>query len=129
MTIGVLGGMLALIPVPASAAAAPMVFLSDKPSLPKARLAGSEITRLSPTHMPLMDASHPAGRAVPPNPAPWAALEPELYGARTKYMFSSEGLDPGSGAEKGIEVQTYWCTGENETNVCTYCRTSDVGRV
>jgi hypothetical protein len=70
MIIGVLGGMLALIPVPVPSAAVPIVFLSDRPSLPNARLAGREMTRLSPTHMPLIEASHPAGRAVPPNPAP-----------------------------------------------------------
>ena len=41
-------------------------FLSVLPSFPNARLGGRVIRRLSPTHMPLAETSHPAGRAPTP---------------------------------------------------------------
>ena len=72
-----------LLPVPA--------FLKVIPCLPKARLAGRDISLLSPTHIPLIDASHPIGRAVP---ALLLLLLAVLEGVITKYKFSSEGREP-----------------------------------
>lgn len=47
------------------AAGFPISFFSSSPSFPKANFAGRVMSRLSPTHMPLTDASHPLGSAEP----------------------------------------------------------------
>ena len=47
------------------AAGFPISFFSSSPSFPKANFAGRVMSLLSPTHMPLTDASHPLGSAEP----------------------------------------------------------------
>ena len=68
MTMGEFGGMTFVTdPAPAPVLLIAVEgFFSVLASFPKARLAGRVMRRLSPTHMPLADTSHPAGRAPTP---------------------------------------------------------------
>ena len=67
-------------------------FFKVRPCLPKARLAGRDMSLLSPTHIPLIDASQPTGRAVPE--LLLLLLLAALEGVIIKYKLSSEGRDP-----------------------------------
>jgi homoserine kinase len=66
MTMGELGGMTFVTDSAPVLLIAVEGFFSVLASFPNARLAGRVMRRLSPTHMPLADTSHPAGRAPTP---------------------------------------------------------------